>query len=178
MFRVHITGQKNIPRSGGVILCANHTSVHDGPLIAAHSRRRITFIAKHDFFEKGFFSWLFPRLGVIPVNRDKPSVDDMKRIITKLKDGGVVGIFMQGYIRADGSTDDYKAGVALFAVKGEVPVVPISITSRWRMFSKVRINIGEPISFEEHHGKKVRTAQLNEMAQVVMDEIVRLGERG
>ena len=175
IFRFRVTGKKNIPRTGGVILCANHTSYHDTLVLGISSPRDINFLAKKELFEKKLVSRVLLRLKAIPVDRDKPSMDIMKKVLKLLKDEEAVGIFMQGGRRKDGDADDYKAGVALFAIKGKVPVVPINISSDFRFRSKVHINIGSPISFKEYHGKKVRTEELNTIAQRIMDEIVNLG---
>jgi len=174
MFRFRVTGKENIPKTGGVILCANHTSYHDVVVLGMSSRRNLHYLAKKELFEKKTARWLFNRFGAIPVDREKPSMDSLKRVVGVLKEEKVLAIFMQGGRRKEPDAADYKAGVALFAIQGKSPVVPVHIRSRFKLFSKVHINIGEPISFEQYHGKKVRTDDLNTAAQQVMDAIVAL----
>ncbi|MCL2350505.1 MAG: 1-acyl-sn-glycerol-3-phosphate acyltransferase [Defluviitaleaceae bacterium] len=176
LFRTKITGRENIPKEGGVILCANHTSNHDTVVLGLASPRDLNFLAKQELFENKLLGGLLLRLKGIPINREKPGMDSFKKAIGVLKGGEPLAIFMQGGRRKEMDTSDYKAGVALFAVKGHANVVPVNIKSTFRLFSKVRINIGEPICFEEHWGKKLRTEQLNEIAQKVMDAIVALEE--
>lgn len=176
LFRFRITGLDNIPATGGVILCANHQSYNDTPALAIACPRNLHFMAKQELWANKFFSKLFDSLDAIPVNRAKPSMESFKRTVEILKNGGAIGIFMQGGRRDEIDYDDVKSGVALFAIKGKAPVVPVNITSTFRLFSKVTVNIGAPISFEELWDTKVRTEQLNVSAQRVIDAIAKLGE--
>ena len=175
LFRFKVAGVENIPLYGGVILCANHRSYHDTVVLGLASPRDLHFLAKYELFKGRFFKGLFSKLGAIPINRENPGMDSLKRVVEVLKSGQAIGIFMQGGRRQQIEASDAKAGVALFAIKGRVPVVPVNISSKFKLFSKVNINIGEPISFEEFWDKKVRTADLNAIAQRVLDSITNLG---
>jgi len=177
LFRFRIAGVENIPTDGGVILCANHTSNHDTVALGVASPRQLHFLAKYELWNIKFISGIFTRLGAIPVNRDNPGIDSLKRTLDVLKDGRVIVIFMQGGRRQNIDHNDAKAGVALFAIKAKVPVVPINISSGFKIFSKVYINIGAPISFEEYWNKKVRTEQLNAIAGTVLDAILDLDNK-
>ena len=174
MFRFRVTGKENIPAEGGVILCANHTSMQDTVVLGVACPRQLHFLAKHELWNIKYLRWLFDALGGIPVNRENPSMESFKRTVAILKDGRAIAIFLQGGRRQELDQADAKAGVALFAVKGRVPVVPVHISSKFRIFSKVRINIGAPISFEDYWDKKVRTEQLNDIAGRIMDAIAGL----
>jgi len=177
LFRLRVEGKENVPTDGGVILCANHRSYHDVVVLGVASPRNLHFLAKYELWSHWFFAKLFTALGGIPVNREKPSMETLKRTVSTLKDGRAIAIFMQGGRRTDINSDDVKSGVALFAVKGKVPVVPVNITSKFKLFSRVDVNIGAPISFEEFWDTKVRTEQLNTIAQRIVDAIARLGEK-
>ena len=176
LFRFRVTGVENIPPTGGVILCANHRSYHDTVVLGVVSPRHLHFLAKYELWRFKFLAWLFTKLDGIPINRENPGVDSLKRIVGVLKDGRAMAIFIQGGRRQDVDNSDAKAGAALFAIKGKVPVVPVNISSNFRPFSKVRVNIGAPITFEEYWGKKVRAAELNEIASRIMDAIAELGK--
>jgi len=174
-----VTGRENIPRTGGVILCANHISNHDPLVVGISSPRNLHFLAKQELYKYKIFRPFMRAMKVIPVNRDKPGMDTLKHVIKVLKEDEAVGIFMQGRRRRKNLSEpemgDYKAGVALFAIKSQVPVVPIYLQSRYLPFSKVILNIGQPISFEEYYGKKIRTEELNEAAAKIMTAIEELG---
>jgi len=174
IFRFQITGVENIPSAGGVIICANHTSNQDTLVLAIATPRQLHFLAKHELWKVKWLRWVFDGLGAVPINRQNPSMDSFKRTVKLLKDGCAIAIFMQGGRRQELDQSDAKAGVALFAVKGKAHVVPVNISSKFKLFSKVHINIGAPISFEEYWDVKVRTEQLNEIAGRVMDAIIGL----
>ena len=176
LFRFRITGVENIPATGGVILCSNHTSLHDTLVLGVASPRLLRFMAKYELWNNKLLGWLFTRLDGIPVNRENPGIDTLKQTVSILKEGQALAIFMQGGRKKEFSHDDAKAGVALFAIKGKVPVVPVNITSKFRLFSKIHVNIGAPISFEEYWQQKVRAAELNEIATKVLDAIEELGK--
>jgi 1-acyl-sn-glycerol-3-phosphate acyltransferase len=175
MFRFRVFGRENIPAEGGVILCGNHISYHDPIALGIVSSRDLNYLAKKELFRRRFVNWVLTKMKAIPVDRENVGMDSLKQVVKALKAGEAVGIFMQGGRRSEVDAADYKAGVALFAIKGKAPVVPIHINATYKLFSKVIINVGEPISFEEYYGKKVRTEELNEAAQKVMDSIVNLG---
>ena len=177
LFRFKIAGKENVPADGGFIMCANHTSYHDTLVLGIASPRNLHFLAKYELWNKKFFAKLFDSLGGIPVNRANPGMDTLKRTVKVLKDGRAIGMFMQGGRRKEIDMDDVKAGVALFAVKGKVPVVPVNISSKFKLFSRVNVNIGKPISFEEFWDKKIKAEQLNTIAGRVIDAISKLGEQ-
>ncbi|MCL2855426.1 MAG: 1-acyl-sn-glycerol-3-phosphate acyltransferase [Defluviitaleaceae bacterium] len=178
LFKTKVMGLENIPRDGGIILCCNHQSYHDVVVLGLTSPKDVHFLAKKELFKGKFFNKLFGSLGAIPVDREKPSMDSLKRVVATLKQGDALGIFMQGGRQKQVDTTDYKAGVALFAVKGQAPIVPVHIKSSFKLFAPIYVNIGKPISFEEFYGAKVRSEQLSEMAQQVIDAIAGLGEGG
>lgn len=176
MFRFKVTGKKNIPADGGVILCANHSSFHDVLVLAIASKRPLHFLAKRELWNNKALGKLFTLLGGIPVNRENPGMESFKQTVGILKNGRCVAMFMQGGRRKDIDLDDIKAGVALFAVKGQAQVVPVNINCTYKLFSRLRINIGKPMSFEEYWGKKVRADDLNGIAKQIIDEIAKLGQ--
>ena len=177
LFRIRVEGKDNIPNEGGIILCANHISYHDTVVLGLISPRQLHFVAKEELWRIKLISKLFTKLGAIPINRQKPGIDTLKQVVNVLKDGRALAIFLQGGRKKDIDVDDAKAGVALFAIKGKAPVVPINISSSFRIFSKVDINIGKPITFEEYWDKKIRTQELNEIASKILREIKALGAK-
>jgi len=171
IFRLKPVNKRNVPKTGGVILCANHSSNHDIVALALVCPRNLRFLAKKELWQSKLGSKFFNAMGGIPVDRDNPGMDSFRRSIEVLKDGDALAIFLQGTRRQEIDTGDFKSGVALFAVKAKVPVVPVYITPGYKAFGRTTVTFGEPISFEEYHDTKVRSEQLNEIAQQVMDAI-------
>jgi len=174
VYRAKGVNKHNVPKEGGVILCANHSSNHDVVVLALTCPRNLRFLAKKELWGSKISSWFFNGMGGIPVDRDNPGMDSFRRSIEVLKNGEPLAVFLQGTRRQEIDTQDFKSGVALFALKAKVPVVPVHITTGYKAFKRVTITFGEPISFEEYYDTKVRAEQLNEIAQRVMDEIAKL----
>ena len=111
------------------------------------------------------------KLKAIPVDRSSTDMKAFKLAIEYLKNGEILGIFAQGTRVKEGEEMNAKAGVALFALKSEAPVVPVCITGNYKLFSKVLINFGEPIRFDEYRNKKFKTKDLENIAENIMKKI-------
>ncbi len=149
LYRIKIEGTEHLPKKGAVILCANHISFFDPVALVLCTRRTIHFMAKSEFFtDKGAFVRLFMRAcAVIPVKRSTADKNSVSAALDCLQKGGIVGIFPQGKIVKD-NTFQPKAGCGLLAVKTGTPVVPIWLETQGkvRLFSRIRIRIGEPLT--------------------------------
>lgn len=148
-----IVGRENLPREGGVILCSNHLSDWDPALlfIACHPRR-VCFMAKAELFRfKPFGKLLSGLFGAFPVvrgSKDTGALDTAQALVEK---GELMGIFPEGTRSKDGRMLRFKSGAALIAARTGVDVVPCGIDRRSRLFRRVAITFGAPISAEELH---------------------------
>ena len=130
MFKVEIIGKENIPETGNGVICSNHYSNYDPVSTAIYLDRLPHYIAKKELFKNKLFSWVLDQLGVFPIDR-KVSMDmkAVKTAIKLLKEGKIVGIFAEGRRVKAGEDVAAKAGVALFAMKGNAPVIPCAMLS-------------------------------------------------
>lgn len=171
MFRMDIQGEEHIPTEGGVVLCCNHMSNLDPTTMAAFVKRPVRYIAKKELFEKRWSAKLLSSLGAFPVDRQTTDMKALKTAIKLLKNGEALGIFAEGTRVKEGEAKAAKAGVALFALKGEAPIVPICISSKYKFRSIVHIRYGEPIYLDEYKGQKVTTEMMEEITEKVMEEV-------
>lgn len=171
LFRSKIIGAENVPKKGGAILCANHISNYDPITVAVHTWRPVHFMAKKELFAKPAVKLLIEALKAFPVDRDKTDMNAFKTAIQLLKGGELVGIFAQGTRVKEGEDASAKAGVALLAVKSNVPVIPVAISGQYKKFQRMHITFGKPISLEEYAGRKVKSAELTEIADKIMAEV-------
>lgn len=161
--RPTITGAERIPREGPVILASNHLTVVDSFFLVLMVRRRITFVAKSEYFtEPGVVGrmkkWFFTTAGQVPIDRSggdaaAGALATARRI---LADGKVWGIYPEGTRSPDGRLHKGKTGVARVALSSGAVVIPVSMhgtrevnpigTRMWR-FGKVSITVGEPLDF-------------------------------
>ena len=173
-FKVIVKGKKNVPKKCGIIFCSNHTSNFDPVIVCSSINRKIHYFAKKELFATKFKNFWMHQLCAFPVNREGTDINALKFSINLLKNGGALGIFAQGTRVKEGETADAKNGVSLFALKGDVDVVPIGITADYKNKGKVIVNIGKPISFEKYKGEKPKTELLNKMTEEIMLEIDKL----
>ncbi|MCL2564740.1 MAG: 1-acyl-sn-glycerol-3-phosphate acyltransferase [Defluviitaleaceae bacterium] len=177
IYDIKIIGDENLPKSGAVIVCANHISALDPVLLGVFLRRPICFMAKHELFDIKLFGFIITKLGAFPVNRDAVEITTLKKALEVLKSGQVMGIFSQGGRLDTVNEDEGKAGVALFAVKSGAPVVPVGIKGSFKPFSRLTVSIGKPMSFKEYEGQKLRTPELSKLTKEIMVEVKKLAEQ-
>ena len=177
-YRLRVEGLENIPKDGGVILCANHLSFHDPILLCLLSKRIVHMLGKKELFKNKFVAALLKKLYAIPVDREKTDMTAYRSVLKVLEDGGAVGIFSQGTRTKEFDAKEAKAGVALFAMKGNANVVPVFIDANYKLFSRIHIRFGKVLTFDEYRGQRVKSEQLAEVADIVMDAIVALAPEG
>ena len=172
MFRMDIQGQENVPEHGGVVMCCNHMSNYDPFTMAAFTKREVRYIAKKELFQNPFLKRLMYAMKAFPVDRE--AAMDMKALKTAmkiLKDGEVLGIFAEGTRVKEGEAKAAKAGVALFALKGNAPIVPVAVSSTHKFRAVVHIRYGEPVYLDEYKGQKVTTELMEEITEKVMQKV-------
>lgn len=188
--RPMIEGQHHIPKKGPVILAGNHRAVVDSFFLVLMVRRRITFVAKSEYFTgtgvKGAMQrWFFGGAGQVPIDRSgadasRAALDTAIGILDK---GGVWGIYPEGTRSPDGCLYKGKTGAIRVALETGAPVIPVVVhggdavnppgTRMWR-FSKVRITVGEPIDFSRYRELRgyqaVVRAATDELMAVLCDQ--------
>ena len=170
LFRPRVEGLANVPATGPVILACNHLSFSDSIFTPLIVRRRVTFVAKAEYFTgKGIKGWLmrqfFSGTGTIPVDRSggraaQAALDTLLRV---LRAGGVAGIYPEGTRSPDGRLYRGKTGVARLALESGAPVVPVALLNTdeiqptGRLMPKVmpvRMRFGEPLDFSRYAGAR------------------------
>ena len=178
-FNVNVIGKENIPKSGGFILCANHKSLFDAIILASLFDRQIYFIGKSELFDNHgkLFSKLLYSLGAFPVKRETSDIKSLKHSIQLLHQGKILGIFPQGRcVKGNDISFTAKAGVALIANKANADILPVSIYSNGniRLFKKITIRIGLPISYKKSNSNK--REELKNNVSIIEEEIRKLLE--
>ncbi|MDD3395445.1 MAG: lysophospholipid acyltransferase family protein [Anaerotignum sp.] len=172
MFKITIVGKENVPKEGNGVLCCNHISNFDPLTMAVYLGRLPRYIAKKELFNNKIFGALLRNMQAFPI--DRQTVMDMKAFktaINVLKGGELLGIFAEGTRVKEGEEKAAKAGVAMFALKGDAPVIPVAISGNYKFRSEVRIEFGEPITLEEYRGAKITTAMMEEITEKIMGKV-------
>lgn len=190
VFRPWVTGSENIPKTGGVILASNHLSFIDSVFLPLLIDRRITFLAKSDYFTsrgpKGWFIKNFLKgTGMLPIDRSggKASEASLNTGLRVLSQGDVLGIYPEGTRSPDGKMYRGRTGVARMVLEGHVPVVPIAMIDTEKVMPigqklpKVRrigVIIGEPIDFSRFEGLESDRFILRSVTDEIMYELSKL----
>lgn len=147
VFRLRVEGLHNIPNEGAVILCSNHISYMDPPLVGSPLKRRVNFMAKAELFEVPILKYIIPRVGAFPVKRGGVSKESIRLSLNILREGRVLCIFPEG-TRSD-TVGMGKKGAASFALKSQATVIPVAIIGNYKPFRKLRIKYGQPVDLSE-----------------------------
>jgi len=144
-------------------------------LLAMFTKRQVFYMAKKELFKKPLLGWIIRRLGAFPVDRGGADLQAFRHSMQLLKDKKALGIFSQGTRTQE--FDNVKGGVAVFALKSGAPVVPVGIRGTYRIFSKMHLHFGPPISMEEYKGQKVKSDLVNEVMETIVGQVSALTKK-
>lgn len=171
LFRIIITGQENIPRTGGALICPNHISNIDPLAVSFITPRAIHYMAKAELFENPILRWFFLKVNAFPVNRDKVSVETVKTSLKILKEQEILGIFPEGRRVKEDQRIQPGSGFVVFAIKTKSPIIPVRIKGSYGFRHKIEIIVGKPIYLEEYYGKKLSEDEAHELGKKIMDTV-------
>ncbi len=184
-FGMRIRTPVTIPPEGPVVLVANHTSSIDPVLLIASVRHRpLGFMIAREFYDLPAFGRLIKMMECIPVNRDGQDTAATRAALRHLKDGKLLGIFIEGRIAKPGEEIEPKEGAALLALRTGALVVPAHVSGTYysddvaQSFfrpQRTRIRFGEPIDLSKLADPHDRDA-LPGLSRMLMDRIRELGE--
>jgi len=137
-FRLRVRGAENIPDAGGVLIATNHQSFLDPIIVAASSRRPVSFMARDTLFRNPVFGRLIRRLGAFPVHRDSADRGAVREATSRLQSGAALLVFPEGRRTADGTLGELHIGPALLARRAGVPIVPGAIGGAFEAWPRGR----------------------------------------
>ncbi|EIV90669.1 1-acyl-sn-glycerol-3-phosphate acyltransferase [Frankia sp. QA3] len=178
-----VEGLENIPTDGPAIIAGNHLSVLDAAFLALASDRRITFLAKSEYFTtpglKGLAGKMFvAATGQIAVDRNnrRKATAALQAGAGVLSRGGLLAIFPEGTRSPDGRLYRGKHGVARLALETGVPVIPVGLIGTFQVLpmdrrlpraGQVQIRFGTPLSFPQMAGERTGLAQRAATEQIM-----------
>jgi len=166
-FRLKIEGSENIPLKGAFILVSNHSSYIDPPILAVgcydyNRGRKLNFLAKDELFKNKLFGWYITKLGAFPIKRNFGDIGAIRETIRRIKKGMPIVIFPEGERSPDGSIKEGFPGVAMLAVKTDIPIVPAYIKGAEEVLSvkqkafkphKISVKYGKPLFIHKEEAK-------------------------
>lgn len=174
-YRFEVVGKENIPKEGAVIICGNHRSFLDPPLIEVTTGRYTRFLAKEELTKNKFLAFLGYIFDAILVKRDSKEVKALKESLQTLKNGECLALFPEGTRNGLAKGEKVKDGAAFFAVRSGAIVVPCGIKGGEKGNKKVTITYGKPLDFSEYKGSKDKEV-LDKVTDEIMNNILELAK--
>ncbi len=156
LWRVRVEGRRQVPGRGAAILASNHQSFCDSLFIPLVLRRRVTFLAKAEYFDSLKTAWFFRSAGQIPIRRGGGDVSERALETAKevLSTGKLLALYPEGNRSRDGRVHRGHTGVARLAAETGVPVIPVGVRGTeavqpigrnlMRPFRPVSVRFGAP----------------------------------
>lgn len=168
LFPAKLIGKENIPK-GSCIIASNHTSNTDSVLLIVNTWEKKFFLAKKELFKNKLFGWFIKHMGAIKIDRQSSDVGAIKKSLKVLKEGKKLVIFPEGTRTNNENMElgQVKHGVSMFAIKAKVPIVPMFINRKPKLFRRTKIYFGEPFTLEEFYAQKLDNENLENASQVV-----------
>ncbi|MFJ8309857.1 MULTISPECIES: lysophospholipid acyltransferase family protein [unclassified Streptomyces] len=190
LFRPRMEGLEHIPEEGAAIIAGNHLSFSDHFLMPVMLKRRITFLAKQEYFTgpgiKGRLTAAFFRaIGQIPVDRSGKEAGRaaIREGLGVLNRNELLGIYPEGTRSPDGKLYKGKVGVAVMAIRGRVPVIPCAMVGTFEIqppgqvvprIKRVAVRFGEPLDFSRYAGMEDEKAVLRAVTDEIMYKVMEL----
>ncbi|MGH3580564.1 MAG: lysophospholipid acyltransferase family protein [Mycobacterium sp.] len=188
--RPKVQGLEYVPDSGAVLLASNHLAVADSFYLPLVVRRRITFLAKAEYFTgtglKGKLTkFFYSSTGQVPI--DRTDADSAAAALTTaqriLSEGKLLGMYPEGTRSPDGRLYKGKTGLARVALESGIPVIPVAMigtdtvnppgSKRWH-FGRVEVRFGKPMDFSRFEGLAGNRFIERAVIDEVMYELMRL----
>ena len=189
IYRIRVEGLENVPAKGAAIIAANHVSFLDSffiPLVI--KRRKVTYLAKDDYFKSWKTAWFFRMAGQIPVDRSGGEKSELalNTALGVLNSEMLLGIYPEGTRSPDGRLHRGRTGVARLALQAGVPVVPCGLIGTEvimpkdakfpRIFGRIelRVRFGRPIETDRYAGQEKDRMVLRSLTDEILYEIMQL----
>ncbi len=189
-FRPWVEGIDNVPSTGPAILASNHLSFSDSFFLPLVLKRRVTFLAKADYFVKRgirgrLTAAFFRSTGQLPVDRSggKAGEAALRTGLKVLQEGHLLGIYPEGTRSPDGRLYRGKTGVARMALEGRVPVIPVAMIDTNLVQppgqiipnpGTVGVRFGAPLDFSRYYGMESDRFVLRSVTDEIVYELMRL----
>ena len=182
--RYRTSGTEHIPKTGGIVLAANHASYADIPLLGCGVGRRLWYLGRSNLFPNLLFNKILKALGWIPLRPERLDRRAFGVAQQLLKEGKAVVIFPEGTRTHNGELQPGKPGIGVIVAEARCPVIPVYIQgtydflpmgSSWPRLSRVKVKFGQPLSFSENDQGLQGKAFYRHVSQTVMARIAELG---
>lgn len=181
---LQIHNPENVPSVGGCLIASNHVSYLDPPAVAVGIKHRVVhFMARDTLFSMPLARWFLTHVEVLPMDRTRGDVGALRKGISLLKSGKVLGLFPEGTRSLNGEIQSAKGGIGFLIAKAGVQVVPAYVDGSFQAFPKgakrikrdrVRVYYGKPIEPSEFATLGTNRDSYERIGELVMTRIAAL----
>lgn len=183
LWDIELSGYERLPADGPAILCPNHISFLDSAFLMLTLPRNISFVGKAEYMDSWKTKFLFPALGMIPIDRSggEKSTAALDAAEEVLRRGELFGIFPEGTRSRTGKLHKGRTGAARLAMTLGCPIFPVGVIGTDKiqppdaklpkLFNSCQIKIGRPIRPERYRGRGAEHIAWRSMIDEVMYEI-------
>ncbi|SFL84710.1 1-acyl-sn-glycerol-3-phosphate acyltransferase [Gracilibacillus orientalis] len=172
-YKVKALGTENIPTEGPVIICSNHISNYDPPIVGITCPRPIQFMAKEELFKNKIFAFILNNVNAFPIKRGMKDRNALRKGLEVLKEGNVLGLFPEGTRSKNGEIKKGLAGAGFFALKSKATVIPCAIVGSYKSKEPLMVIYGKPVDLEPLRDNK---SSAQEVTDTIMNEIKKIKE--
>ena len=183
LWSIQTAGFEHLPSDGPAILCPNHISFLDSAFLMLSVPRNISFVGKAEYMNSWKTKYVFPMLGMIPIDRSggSKSQSALDAASAVLRRGELFGIFPEGTRSRNGTLHRGRTGAARLALDIGCPIFPVGISGTAdiqppdaklpKLFRSCKIEIGRPVRPDRYRGRPDKHLALRSMTDEVMFEI-------
>lgn len=135
---LRVEGVHNIPRTGPVLLVANHQSFLDPVAIGLAAPRRLSYLARKSLFTNRYFGGLLRAVNCVPIDQEGVGKEGMQAILGRLKAGRAVLVFPEGERCGDGALHPLRPGISLLIKRAQAPIVAVGIAGAFQAWPRSR----------------------------------------
>ena len=137
-------------------------------------KRKVNVLAKEELFKPKFNKWFAGVIGAYPVKRGTADLGAVKTSLKLMENKELLLVFPEGTRNGVAKGKKAKKGSVMIAATSESPIIPIGVQGTFKPFTKVTLNIGKPIDYSAYKNETKDKAKMDELAQELMTEIIKL----
>jgi 1-acyl-sn-glycerol-3-phosphate acyltransferase len=185
-----VVGLENVPRTGALIICPNHSATLDPPLVPAYVPRDDTWsMAKSEYFRRPLMRFIFGLYHAFPVVRHTADRAALRRSFDLLKDGHALIMYPEGTRVDSGVLARPEPGAGFIAQKAGCPLIAVGLSGTreclpkgawWPRRTRVTITFGKPflVLQKRADGSRVSHEEASDAIMVAIAELLPPGQRG
>ena len=184
-FRYRAVGVENVPRTGGILIAANHASYLDIPMLGCSIPRRAAYLGRQDLFPVPGLRWLCEWLGWIPIRMGRLDREGFGKAIGLIKQGKAVVIYPEGTRSPTGALGPGRPGLGVIVAETGCPVIPVYLKgthdvlppgAKWTRLRPITVIYGKPIDFTVDAERSKGKEFYKHVSRTVMARIAELGQ--